>query len=317
MVAYNCLMCDYGSEHKTAMTKHNNTKKHIEKERNNNTNTNTTNKCKHCEMTFAYLSGLSRHLKVCTEKEHVLEKSTSKLSEAYKEIETLKNELDRMKEYVKENIADKNSFKFIAENNSEANKASSNALSYVINNYKNAQPIHSFTNFELLKEENKKLSIAEIAIGYNIKGVLAKFLGDKLIKEYKKDKNDIKTQAIWNSDISRLTYLVCEPLQIDNTNIIDEESDRVGEWTTDKGGDITARYIISPMMEHITKGLQEYIDNGKNLFDGHNNGTIVNKMIQAQLVINNIKSNDLSNDIMKYLAKHFALTKKKPVKKLH
>jgi len=63
---------------------------------------------------------------------------------------------------------------------------------------------------------------------------LDKFIGDIIIKEYKKE--DTKTQQIWTTDVSRLSFLVRQILN---------ETEKV--WMSDKKGTCLLKMIIKPM----------------------------------------------------------------------
>jgi hypothetical protein len=73
---------------------------------------------------------------------------------------------------------------------------------------------------------------------------LDKFIGDIIIKQYIKE--DPKVQSVWNTDVSRLAYLVRE--------LINNKK----EWSIDKGGNKVTEYIIKPILDFIKIEIEKY-----------------------------------------------------------
>ena len=80
---YNCKMCDYHTNLKSDLTKHKNTKKHINSDKILK-NTEQRVPCQYCKKTYSDRQSLSRHKNVCSE---------LKIFEKDQEIEKLKNAL--------------------------------------------------------------------------------------------------------------------------------------------------------------------------------------------------------------------------------
>ena len=93
--------------------------------------------------------------------------------------------------------------------------------------------------------KDKEKFVEKIAKYYR-KRKISKYLGDIIIKHYKK--KDPKDQSIFNSDTTRLTYIIRE--LFDNQTI---------DWTVDKKGIKTTNCIINPFLEHIKELIREYM----------------------------------------------------------
>ena len=63
-------------------------------------------------------------------------------------------------------------------------------------------------------------------------------MGDFIIKVYKKEKPS--EQSIWNTDSSRLTYII--------KDLINKKSSK---WKIDKKGIKTKKFLIKPLLKHI------------------------------------------------------------------
>ena len=152
---------------------------------------------------------------------------------------------------------------------------------------------------EIAEIDNKERFINELVLCYE-KQSIDKYLGDIIIKTYKKD--DPAKQSIWNSDTNRLTYVIRELLN--NNNKID--------WTVDKKGIKTTNYIIKPLLEHIEDVLRDYLSEKANIdenTDINDYEKSLKKMHSVATIIRSIEKNELAENILKYIAPHFYLSK--------
>ena len=262
---------------------------------------NVENICKYCNYKFARSDNLFRHLKKC-KKKYETEK---KLKE---EIELLKNqkhnvELENEINILKtENEKYKNESEYFqAENNyhkrmlNEAGglvKKSVSALTHIVHNYGSAPTIEmlNIEDIEDMEVNNKKL-VEDIISSYKHK-TLDKYLGNSIIKLYKKE--NPKDQSVWSTDTSRLTYLIKE-LMINNSS----------NWIIDKKGIKTKEYLIDPLLEHIKTIVISYQKN--------NIGLSTNLIeIEYALEINqrilrlvmDIDDGLIGNSLLKYISTH-------------
>lgn len=70
-------------------------------------------------------------------------------------------------------------------------------------------------------------------------------LGEFILTKFKK--KDISKQAIHNTDVARLSYVIKE-LMLDDTS----------EWIIDKRGIKATKYMITPLLKHIKKICREH-----------------------------------------------------------
>lgn len=293
LLMYECNKCDYSTNRIYNFTKHNKSKKHIEKSK---TYDNNTFNCDSCDKFFAYKSGLSRHKKNCSIGN----------SQTNKHILELKTQMLEMKiEHMQEKIELLTGYKNIAENTAESSKSSCSALNYIIKHYNDAPCIQQFTNFDLLTQENEEHTIAEIAIHKYNQNQLCTYIGDIIVAQYKTD--DPKQQVLWISDINRLTYLIRE---VTANNKV--------EWFTDKGGVKLSKYIVKPILDHIHDDLIRFYDEKLEDLDRDicesDKKNIRNNLMSSRSIMKIIETNQLNDDIIKYIAKYVHLDRKDEIK---
>lgn len=232
-------------------------------------------KCLYCGIEYSNSSALSRHKKVCVEK--------SEFSKE-KEIELLKQQLvDRDKML--------HSFESII-NTISSPAQKENALSYfnfLHTNFPNTPALETTPKHDDMLEA-KTMSFIEVITMYYNNGTLINFIGDYIIKLYKKE--EPKNQSMWSTDISRLTYII-------------SESCKAGEntWAYDKKGIKIKKIVIDPALNYIRDELIEYLKkNG-----GSTNEKKIKNMLPATKIIPMITSGVLSSEITKYIAPVFHL----------
>ena len=338
---YICKTCNYESNDKSNYNKHINSSSHINKSNqsakmhviashiNSLGNLKSEFECQYCGQKFTRNSTLTKHKQICMDAK-VLEKQKEleqKLCDKDKEIEIKllqqklaqyekdNNKLDReikeLKSFIKSgkfgqtyNISIK---KYIQQNYSDA--PSLDKLEYTqyakltyepddkkSNNNKDNDSIDS--DKETDQEKNEKL-IYTLIHHYN-NDTLYKFLGDFIIKNYKKE--DPSTQAIWNSDVSRLTYIIKE-LMANNIE---------SQWNADYKGVKTKGLIITPLLKFIKKSIDDYwmenIDNIK-ILDTKELESLQRNLIILQKIKKEIRTNVLADNIVKFIAPDFYMNK--------
>lgn len=119
-------------------------------------------------------------------------------------------------------------------------KTSISAIKYAMKNFSNAPPLNAFTSYELLETKNKNSTVDNILFSYK-NDLLHKYIGDIIIKAYKKDK--VVEQSMWNTDSTRLSYIIkC---------LVDKNDLKKCEWQVDKNATYIRENIISPILAHI------------------------------------------------------------------
>jgi hypothetical protein len=336
---YNCNCCNYETDRKSSFDKHNLSQKHLDKSNNakqqsitvtleslqsnpkkcteNVISKQTKNECVSCGATFAFKQGLSKHRKTCV-KQAITESNNDKeiiasLKEKIKDMEMdkLKMKINFLEEQNKNLSNNNKTLSIVAENNSETSKTSCSALNFVMKNYKNAPCIQEFNDYQLLLEGNEDFTIGEVVIHKFQRDELVSFIGDVLIKKYKTANPG--DQSMWSSDAARLAYMIRE-LTADNEP----------NWYADKGGVKTANYTVKPILKHIKEDLTRLINESQqtlfntdyNDLNSSKSDDLRNKILKGTEILQIITKGTLSTNVIKYIASHFFLDRKKNQKKL-
>lgn len=290
MVQYKCKSCNYLTVNCYDYKKHELTQKHIS----NITKKNTTKKsentytCKYCGNIYKSSSGISRHRAICVEKEKEIE------SHKRKELETENKHKTQIIELLTEDkknlIEDKKSLTTIA-------TSSTGALSFLVKNYSNAPNITKFDNFSLLKYESTG-DMANMLAYKQKKNIFGEYITEILLEHYKKE--NPSEQSIWNSDVSRLSYIVK-----------DTDKKNISVWIQDKKGNIVTEYAIDPLLKHVHTKITE----NQNRLTKKTEKTGPNEleleiMENSYNLLADIENGESTKDILKCLASHFYITTK-------
>ena len=168
------------------------------------------------------------------------------------------------------------------------------ALTYIVNTYDKAPVIKQIT-FEDVQKSTKiddEKMISKIFYHYN-RNKLGQYIGDIIVEIYKK--KDPSEQSIWNTDTSRLTYLLKKILHDDNS-----------KWMVDKKGVDTIDHLIKPIIDRVREIAIDYQETncfGENIDASR---VILINDIFSRLMID-IDNRKIHNDILKYIAPHFYL----------
>ncbi|AYV81299.1 MAG: hypothetical protein Harvfovirus26_7 [Harvfovirus sp.] len=122
------------------------------------------------------------------------------------------------------------------------------------------------------------------------------YIGDFLIKKYKKE--DLRTQPLWCTDVSRITY-----------NIRQEIGDNI-YWYNDEKGLKTRQQLIDPTLSYIRNILQKYVLAQQEIFKMEINQdeklTMRKKITSANDLLKDLR-NHMGSKILKYIMLHFKL----------
>ncbi|AYV81448.1 MAG: zinc finger protein [Harvfovirus sp.] len=325
---YYCKTCEYTTDLRANFDKHLNTSKHkLKKDQEEEQEAEQLRlmqdpnvpRCEFCNHIFSHTSGLSKHKKNCGSKDDnqklaikletecklykaEIEKLRDRIEEERKlskfEIERLREKTDdELKSYKTEieKLRDKLENQLRSGNVNITNVLSTNALNFVTNHYNNAPEIQKFTSLELLGVDD--LATAETAIYHYKHKTHAKWIGDVIVTEYRK-KNNPSDQSLWNTDTSRLAYIVRETIN------------RVLIWCVDKEGIKTSEYLIKPILDKIKAAIQFFIiDSGKKM-EGDDNAKILKLMEMGGEFMNAIDDGSLNKSILRHIAPAFHLDKK-------
>ena len=337
MVNYKCEVCNYSADRKSSIDKHNKSTSHLNKSDDISTkvvqigsqcNKSTTIplkstqihsnplksiekknkqlKCNFCNKIFSRSDALKRHLndhcKIKNEKEKENDEIYQKLLiDMEKKLDDLKKENQKLKELKDKEIELKNETikelnKYIQNTKPSNTTYNISVKNYVQKNYANAPGLKKLDDYGFIKYDDKLLD----TIGYQYRNkILDKYLGDFLIGFYKKE--DPAEQAIWNSDVSRLTYVIKE-LLVNNKSC----------WNTDPKGIRTKNYIINPLLIFLKNIINEYSINFSNTISDKNIEDItqlLDNLHSLTLLVKDINNNLMSDSIVKYIAPYFSLDK--------
>jgi len=262
-------------------------------------------KCDFCHQIYSNSGSLARHKKSCGDK--------SKLEEYHKEeLEICKNELNNLREIIKQKDETLNHFvdtisilksevahlKAIVNNTGSIIKTSVSTMAYVINNYKDAPALESLKDYSAIQYEQDNTVFIENLIYEHNSNKLHVYISDFIIKTYKKD--DPTQQSLWNSDTSRLTYLIREIITINKV-----------DWKVDKKGIKTAKFIIEPILEYIDTQVRNYVQSYEvnHKISAKEAERQMMKLKSGMEIIKSIETKVLSDEILKYITPHFYLTK--------
>jgi len=336
MSTFKCNTCNYASHDKSNFSKHNNSKKHKEKVQeqqvesrlhlgciqdktvNNNSNNNSNNNylCIFCDKQYSTAGNLAKHKRTCNDKGILENEYKDKNKQLEIEYTMLSNKLQHLQElhdkalqYHKE-IHDKDSntimmlksendhHKTLVNNAGSIIKTSVSTMAYVIKNYKDTPVLESIKDYSAIKYEQDNTEFIENLIYEHNHNKLYVYIGDFIIKTYKKD--DPSKQSIWNSDTSRLTYLIREIIAHNKV-----------DWKIDKKGIKTTKFIIEPILEYIDEQVRNYVQNFEidHKCSAKEAERQMMKLKSGMDILQNIEDNVLSEEILKYITPHFYLTK--------
>lgn len=259
-------------------------------------------------------------LKVVYELKHknaILEKDCIILK-LEKEKEQCEKELYKQKSEIHEK--DKIFAQDIAKTTVKTTNTVVSGLTYARQNYPNAPELKKLDSYNELGENDQ---LIERLLFYSEKKKIADYIGDFLVKFYKK--NDPNIQSLWTTDITRLTFIVRQILK------------KKTDWGYDKKGIKVCKIIIDPLLDNIKSILKQYINEINDIIKGKkmddfsededgyesegdykrhknppeldNNAKIklVNSQKTAVQIITDIDNKTLAKNIVKYISPHLSL----------
>ena len=335
-VIYKCEICSYDTLVKRDYSRHMQTKKHINNEKEYRKTSRKKFSCPNCNCTFVTQSGFTNHSKVCVntiliQKEMDYTTNIQKLTnnfelETIKKdtcIELLKKDNERLQELIKMKddnnkellkIKDDNNKKLlkikdesnkkiedILENENEYHKTlvdragnivktSMSALQFAKTNYPDAPALVKYNNMDAVKL-NKEYGVGATMIWHYENHTLAEAIGSIILKEYQKE--DPSFQSLWNSDFSRIAYVIMD--DVNNKK----------QWIVDKGGVRVQELLVDPILFHIRgKLIKRSVRKAKELADDfHHPEKYILAMNQCNILIKKIDNKTIGGKVMRYLSK--------------
>ena len=344
---YRCERCDYETNSRSGWYNHKKTLKHQKTKQKNKTETNDNceyhNTEYNNELLLEKLKSADTVNKLLNKTIEQLQEYNNKLQEEKnKTIEQLQEDKDKLQEeknktieqlqekisnleeqnkyFIRELQQEKKELKNELENEKKYSKQvintagnivgkSVSAFQYVANNYVNAPKLSQLNDYSNISENKHKL--IDNLIFYQKKMLLHEYIGNYIVKNYKKD--NPKNQSLWNTDSERLNYIIRQLIYDNNKKnsmIEDLDYDNNGkrlEWVVDKKGNKVGKYIIEPLLSHIQDICTEFLnddDSKKSISESE----IKKKIILAD-INTSIKNENLLKNINKYISSHFYLNK--------
>jgi len=281
-----CTPCGYTTSRKIDLDRHNQSKKHLQIMSNqpNHTqdipisyqNEKKVFICLYCKSEYSNSSALARHKKACGDKntkETEVKSLQEKVSDLQKQVSKYEKQVETYEMMLK----------------SLTSPQSVNYFNYICTTYPNPPALTGQKSYVNLLEA-KTMTLIEVITMYYGNDQLVNFIGDYIIKLYKK--GEAKDQSMWSTDISRLTYIISESCK-EKGNI----------WAYDKKGSKLKKIIIEPALQYIKEELLKFCKENSTATDDP-------EFSQLQAAINIIpliNNGSLASDINKYIAPEFAV----------
>ena len=202
----------------------------------------------------------------------------------------------------------------LATENSKTANTSVRGITYAMKHFRNAQQLKLLKNDEavkLLTYDNKsKNEVVEMIIIKYKNGLLDKYLGDILIKSYKKD--DSTLQSLWGVDTTRMHFILKQK-----------------EWTSDNCGVKLTELVIDPFLKSVNNMILKYcVTERPNKEDDENNveeydekraksafDIFTKKWEICQEIVIDLSKKKIHKQILKYITPHLKLTQHEIKKK--
>ncbi|AYV78904.1 MAG: hypothetical protein Edafosvirus46_6 [Edafosvirus sp.] len=324
-MSYVCVICDYTAERINDLTRHKNTKKHLDMKKENKL------VCENCGKKFKHVSSLSRHKKstcvvnkkinndnleikkIIEDKDAMIQKlcdDNQKLCDDKKKlcddkialITKAQEKTEKQLEYVHAQLANSNNF-------------IQQSFSYIVKRIvppelSIEEPIDCTTICELDDDEKTY----EILAYHYEKNTLVNYFIDLLVDFYVKE--DPRDQPVLNTDKSRVSYVVAM-----NDNDKDDDDDIKTKWVKDKDGIIFSEYGLDKMFAHLQEYLKRIIESNceeikKNAEKGKKSDNLFKKFTIASQIRSLMDTKTFKYEIIKKAGAHFSFDKDKYEKKI-
>jgi hypothetical protein len=177
---------------------------------------------------------------------------------------------------------------------------------YILTNFQDAPPIKEIDDYSIIMENQTNDEFVESLIyAYNHNN-LDSLISKLIAKIYKK--NNIRLQSIWNTDRTRLVYIMKQLLEDNTTN-----------WIKDNGGIKTTCIIVKPLLNFLRETIVEYIGNSKTVYENCKMSEIEIYALRfdiASKILLSIDNCELEKKVIKSLAPELYLDKNVYLKSL-
>ena len=216
-------------------------------------------KCEYCDNSFAHKNNLYRHQKHrCFNKLEIDKKqkqnnksktikmqladALERIDKQDKELQRLRKELEKQTKTLILDLKEQNKSLYETQKLSSTTLDKSvDAITYLSKYRKRAPNLQQLTHETAKDLLTCEPRLYDYLLHHNDEGTLYQYIGDIILKYIKKEDPD--EQSVWNSDVSRLTYLIRDLVN-------DEET-----WQRDVEGVLFTKYVITPIIEYLTSYL--------------------------------------------------------------
>jgi hypothetical protein len=303
---YCCDVCNYETLNHAHWNRHIESDKHKKNSEANNKKTTMVIKCQYCNISFTKISNLYRHQrttcvsKIITEKEIQHVQEINKLKQQMLEIQVaeMKKQIEKL-EHANTQMHETNKI------SSTTLDKSVSALTYLTTTRKKAPVLQQITQEKAKELLHYEKRLYDFILHHNSEGTLDQYIGDIILKYIKKEDPD--EQSVWNSDVSRLTYLVrC---------LVEDEQ----KWQRDAKGVLFSKYVITPIIKYLTEYLRTCLPVikvtkptlEKPLNDLTEMDDFMYKTKDILETIETLKSKKLKSDLLLHIASHVPLIQAK------
>jgi len=257
MPRFECITCNFMTNHKPNYERHLQTSKHISK-------LVKTFDCELCGAKFDTRQGRWNHKNnVCKKKDtniKLVEKLMQKVDDMEKRLDAKdKIIMDQLKSKDEQlDTKDKLMMEIVKGSNKNTGKSMS-TLAYVVKHYNKAPAMKKLSDknaIKLLEYKGKELTSEEMMIHRYRNGTLDAYLGE-IIKNAFIDADNPAKQSMWTSDVARLCFVIMYPI-----------SKGRREWIADKSGIKITELIIDPLLKNAREMLIAYIKETGKMHDG-------------------------------------------------
>lgn len=314
---YKCDLCNYETTFHGTWYNHKNSKKHKLLIEQQEINDNEMNNKKIIKSKTDKLKK-DHEIELLKQKIKYLENEKKIFS---KQLESNKEQLESTKEQFENHIETlrlENKFqKELINSAGGMIQKSMNTMSYLLTNYNDAPCLSQLNDYSVMSKSIDYF-IKDL-IFYMKKNMLDKYIGDFIVKQYKKD--DPKLQAMWSSDTDRLNYFIREFINNKDLVIMEDKKTKKNQkstkinqlhWISDKKGIKMANHVINPLLNYICNINAQYLLQKAKDNELLDLDKVRNNLEDMQIIasINSeIKNNNLSKNINKYIAPHFYFDK--------
>lgn len=218
-------------------------------------------KCPHCPKSYAYASGLRKHrakrkcgpiLSFSAGAKMEIQRLSLLLKERTKELKKANKELakkDEKIEWLEQALVDSTKVKsdnvYINNTVDSININSTNHVKQLLIEHSTAPDLTKIEDASLIFDDiNSDTMIKDIIYDHR-KKILHQTIGNGIVKLYSKP--DPREQSVWNTDTSRLNYLIKKAV-----------SKTKSQWMMDKRGCNITDYVIKPILAHLKDRLLEF-----------------------------------------------------------